>query len=206
MKQLNNNLTISTLQINSTIPHSSVDKANALNNLFHGRFNLNCPPLTVCSHNSEREMPPKDCPEELLTTEASVLDLLIQLDTTKLTDCDGISAKMLKQTADSTAQILYKLINLSISNGRFPSEWKTATVAPIPKPGSNKDTTSGYRPISILPVTSKVIERHMKEVLEEYLIRHAPISPCQCRVGGSNLSLNRQKRMARVAHRENLQF
>ena len=67
---------------------------------------------------------------------------------------------MLKQTAESTAPILSKLINISISKGKFPREWKTARVVPIPKPGSEKDTTVGYRPISILPIASKIIERH----------------------------------------------
>ena len=66
-------------------------------------------------------MPPEVCPEQLLTTEASVFDLLVQLDTTKSTGYDGISARMLKQTAGSTAPILSKLINLSISKGRLDS-------------------------------------------------------------------------------------
>ena len=51
-------------------------------------------------------MPPEDCPEQLLSTEASVLDLLAQLYTAKSTGCDGISARMLKQIADSIAPIL----------------------------------------------------------------------------------------------------
>ena len=96
MKQLNNTSTTPTLQTSSTTAHSSVDKANTLNNFFHSCFNQNCPPLTQCSHNFEREMSPDDCPEQLLTTEASVYDLLVQLDTSKSTGCDGISARMLK--------------------------------------------------------------------------------------------------------------
>ena len=166
----------------STIPTLNIrDKANALNNFFYSCYNQNCPPLAQCSHNHEQEMPPEDCPEQLLSTEASVFDLLAQLDTAKSTGCDGISARMLKQTADSTAPILSKLINMLISKGKFPREWKTARVVPIPKPGSEKDTTAGYtyRPISILPISSKIIERHVKEVLEEHLKKHAPISPRQ---------------------------
>ena len=52
-------------------------------------------------------------------------------------------------------------------------------MVPIPKPGSEKDTAAGYRPIFVLPIASKVIERHVKEVLEEQLAKHAPISPRQ---------------------------
>ena len=85
MKILNNTTsTIPTLKIRDTVAHSSVDKANALNNFFYSCYNQNCPPLTQCSHNHEQEMPPEDCPEQLLSTEASVFDLLAQLDTAKL--------------------------------------------------------------------------------------------------------------------------
>ena len=56
-----------------------------------------------------------------------------------------------------------------------------ARVVPIPKPvaDSGKDTTAGYRPTSILPVISKVIEKHVKEVMVEHLANHAPILPRQ---------------------------
>ena len=137
MKQCNNNSsTIPTLQTTSgATAHSSLDKANVLNKFFYDCFNHSCPPLTECSHNFEREMPPEDCPEQLLTTVSSIHNLLVHLDSTKSTGCDGISAKMLKQTADSTALIVSKLVNLSISRGKFPSEWKVARVVPIPKPG-----------------------------------------------------------------------
>ena len=103
MKLLNNTTsTIPTLQTGGIVAHSSIDKANVLNNFFYSCYNQNCP-LTQCSHNFERDMSPEECPEQLLTTEATVYDLLAQLDTTKSTGCDGISARMLKQTADSIA-------------------------------------------------------------------------------------------------------
>ena len=103
-------------------------------------------------------------------------DLLTTLDASKSTGCDGVSAKMLKQTACSTA---LPLSNLSLSTGRIPNEWKLAGVTPIPKPGKNKNMTSGYRPISILPVVTKVIEKHVKKIILDHLTDYAPISPRQ---------------------------
>ena len=129
------------LRTRGTVAHSSVDKANALNNFFYDCYNQNCPPLTQCSHNYEQEMPPEDCPEQLLSTEASVLDLLAQLDTAKSTGCDGISARMLKQTADSTAPILSKLCQFlkanSLESGRQPgwSRFLSPAVRRIPQQG-----------------------------------------------------------------------
>lgn len=98
----------------------------------------------------------KDCPEDLLCTEDSIFDLLVSLDTTKSVGSDGISAKMLKCTATSITSPLTTLCNLSISTGVFPTAWKEGRIVPVPK-GTNKTSPSGYRPISILPVVSKVV-------------------------------------------------
>ena len=97
------------------------------------------------------------------------------LDTSKSTGCDGVSATMLKQTACSIALPLSKLINLSLSTGQVPHEWKIARITPIPKPGKDASMTSGYRPISILPVVSKIIEKHVKVLLLNHLRTYAPI-------------------------------
>ena len=104
-----------------------------------------------------------------------MLDLLTTLDMTKSTGCDGISPKMLKCTASSVALLLSKLINLSISTGKFPKEWKLAQVVPIPK-GTNR---SSLGDISILPMVTKIIERHVKDIILDHLSTYAPISSCQ---------------------------
>ena len=51
-------------------------------------------------------------------------------------------------------------------------------IAPVPK-GTDRTLLSGYRPISILPVISKVIERHVKIIIETHLQQNAPISERQ---------------------------
>ena len=90
--------------------------------------------------------------------------LFITLDTTKSVGSDSISAKMLKCTATSVASPLTTLCNLSISTGVFPSAWKEGKIVPVHK-DTNKTLPTGYKPISILPVVSKVIERHIKALL-----------------------------------------
>jgi hypothetical protein len=119
-----------------------------------------------------------NCPEELLCTEDVIFDLFASLDTTKSVGSDGISAKMLKCAAVSISSPLTSLCNLSISTGVFPSAWKQARIVPVPK-GTNKTSPSGYRSISILPVVSKIIERHVKAIIVEHLEHSAPISPKQ---------------------------
>ena len=52
------------------------------------------------------------------------------------------------------------LFNNSISTGKIPKPWKVSSVVPVPK-GSVTLPVSNYRPISLLPVVSKLLERHM---------------------------------------------
>ena len=104
-------------------------------------------------------MDPAGCPEELLCTEEEVLDLLLALDTTKSNGPDGISAKMLRGVACSLAPVLVKLFNLSITSCSLPSSWKTSQVVPIPKGSSASSSPSNFRPISLLSITSKLLEK-----------------------------------------------
>ena len=152
-------------------------KADALNNYFYTCFNHSLPPLTDSDFSFEH-LNPDNCPKELLCTEETAFTLLADLDTSKSTGCDSVTAKMLKSTAESITSSLMTLFNLSISTGVFPTEWKTARIVPIPK-GNDQTVLSGYRPISVLPIASKVLERHVKSIIEVHLQEHSPISPRQ---------------------------
>ena len=151
--------------------------ATTLNNFLYTCFIHRQPPLQDLHHPTDLESshPPSECPNELLCTEESVWELLSNLDTTKSTGSDDISSKMLKYTADSIADPLHKLFNLSISTGTLPSDWKLGRITPIPK-GANNSLSSGYRLIFVLPVVSKLIERHVKTIVEDFLNINAPIS------------------------------
>ena len=154
---------------------SILEKATMLNNYFYTCFNHRQPPLL---DPPENVLLPDDCPSELLCSEESVIEQLSYLDTTKSTGTDGISSKMLKCTALSIADPLHKLFNLSISTGTLPIDWKVGRITPVPK-GANNSLPSGYRPISVLPTVSKLIERHIKKIVEQYLRVNAPISARQ---------------------------
>ena len=140
-------------------------KANALNVFFASCFNQSCSPLSV--HES-LDLSPSECPDDLLCTEDEVLELLLSIDTSKASGPDGISGKMLKHTAVSIAPVITKLFNLSIQTGVVPSAWKTSTVVPIPK-GKAATELSNYRPISLLSVCSKILERHVSSILIDYI-------------------------------------
>ena len=75
---------------------------------------------------------------------------------------------MLKATAYSISVPLCKLFNLSLSSNVFPMDWKTSLVIPIPKQSSPNPSPSNYRPISLLSLVSKLLERHVFDWLYNF--------------------------------------
>ena len=67
---------------------------------------------------------------------------------------DTITYSIIKHLPDCTMQRLLKLFNLSYTESRVPTTWKTANLIPIPKPGKPGE----YRPISLLSCISKILE------------------------------------------------
>ena len=78
----------------------------------------------------------------------------------KATDFDDLSSNIIIDAYDSLKNILFHVFKVSIKQGIFPNSLKIAKVTPIFKSGA-KYNVSNYRPISILPVFSKVLERIM---------------------------------------------
>ena len=70
---------------------------------------------------------------------------------------DGISANILKLTSTLIVPSITFIFNLSIRTGIYIDEWKLARVIPIYK-SEDKRKCENYRPISILPIISKIFE------------------------------------------------
>jgi hypothetical protein len=81
---------------------------------------------------------------------------------------DLLSNKMLKKEKFTFARLLKPLINDSLNDGIFPSCLKIAMVIPIFKKGNNNDMNN-YRPISLLPVMSKVFEKVINTQLSDII-------------------------------------
>ena len=154
--------------------HSNVEKAEVLNSFFYDCFNKALPPLG--KHVSCLD--PTQIPGNLLCTEDVILDLIVGLETYKATGPDDISARMLKETASTIAPSLTKLFNLSMTSGNLPTEWKLARVVPVPK-SNNLTSPSSYRPISILSIISKILEKCIYRVVYDHLRTYYPISARQ---------------------------
>ena len=81
---------------------------------------------------------------------------------------DELPPGMIKDCRNEILNPLTYLINLSLRSGRVPSLWKVARVSPIFKSG-DISKPENYRPISILPIFSKILERAIHTQLSTYL-------------------------------------
>ena len=84
---------------------------------------------------------------------------------------DDIPMTIIKYVGPHIAAPFAHICNLSFSSGLFPSEMKTAKVTPVYK-GDSRDEFSNYRPISLLPNFSKILEKIMFNRLSEFLNKH----------------------------------
>ena len=103
---------------------------------------------------------------------------LRHLPTGKAVGLDGLSGYFLKLSAPSIASSLTTVFNLSLSSGSFPDLWKKAKVSPLFKEGSLFDR-SNYRPISVLAILSKILERHVHISFCNFLTENDLLSDSQ---------------------------
>ena len=101
------------------------------------------------------------------------------LKTGKAVGTDNIPARLLIDSATIVAKPLTKILNYSLQHGEVPKEWKTARVIPLFKKGKAGDMDN-YRPISILPAVSKILESTVHQQFIAYLQRHNILNPYQC--------------------------
>lgn len=85
--------------------------------------------------------------------------------------CDEISRNMIIPILDVILPIITHILNFSLHSSTFPNTWKQAIVIPIPKI-SIPTSYSHFRPISILPFLSKVLERVVHYQLYNFLFKN----------------------------------
>ncbi len=83
-------------------------------------------------------------------------------------DIDGISLKLLKFVRNEVSIPLAHIFNLSFESGIFPSKLKINRTVPIFKNG-DPSLCDNYRPISLIPTLSKIIEKIAAITLTNHL-------------------------------------
>ena len=143
------------LENNSSVSSCTSEKANLLNKQFASVFSKDdlqsaLPPAEQ-AHTAFPMLHP------LITVE-EVTKQLKELDANKSTGHDGLSPRLLKELSPAISMPLVKLLNLLLTQGKLPRDWRKAIVIPIHKKGS-KTSAANYRPISLTCVACKVMER-----------------------------------------------
>ena len=90
--------------------------------------------------------------------------------TNTATGPDGISGQMIRGTAEAITPAITDIMNQSLKEMKVRNDWKISNVTPIPKDGDPSLATN-YRPISLLPIISKIMEK---------IIHHNSCTPTTC--------------------------
>lgn len=114
----------------------------------------------------------------LETNLTEVISIVNSLKNTCSSGWDKISSKITKQNIKILAGAIIHICNLSINSGIFPSAFKQSIITPIYKSGP-KQVTSNYRPISLLPTLSKILEKIINNQLITYMEKYQLLSPNQ---------------------------
>ena len=85
---------------------------------------------------------------------------------------DTIHMDVIKSTIDLISKPLARVINLSMASGIVPNELKIARVIPLFKSG-DQDLFTNYRPVSVLPIFSKFLEKVIYVRLYNYLVKYS---------------------------------
>lgn len=112
-------------------------------------------------------------------TYAEEINLIVgSLKSKKSPGIDGWSAELIKHICPVISYVLTHIVNLSMQTGVFPDKLKNALVVPIFKKGDPK-LPGNYRPISLLPVVAKVVEKVIKKRLLSFYSKGSYLSKNQ---------------------------
>ena len=173
-KRLLNNKKLSNippLQENNNFVTSFTDKANIFNTYF----------ASICRPIDNGSLLPPFTPRTDSTLSSvnfshdAIIKVISKLNANKAHGADGISIAMLKLCSNEISKPLKLIFDCSLATGRFPSTWKLANVQPVHKKNSRQLKTN-YRPISLLPIFSKIFEKLVFDGMYGFFVENDLIS------------------------------
>ena len=148
------------------LPTSDFEKAQFLNSAFSSFFTVDSSP--AAPHLN----PTTECPDDVFCSSLDIENLIAALPHNE----DNITPFLLKATASSISYPLSFIFNQLVSTGSFPSSWKHSIIVPIPKSSPPSAAPSDYGPISMLSIVSKLLEKHIANILVDFLYSNSLIS------------------------------
>ena len=112
-------------------------------------------------------------PVDVETVSLIISSLCVQ----KASGADGLPTQFIR-TSPHMARLVTVLINKCINSSSVPYQWKRTVVTPVPK-SKHCTSLSHFRPISVLPVLSKVLERVLHNQIHSHLMKFDLLCPHQ---------------------------
>lgn len=106
------------------------------------------------------------------TTEREISNIINNMSNKRSFGVDDIPPLLIKACSNELTPPLTKLINISLTEGKFPEKLKYAKIIPIYKKGGNALEPSAYRPIALLPSISKIFEKVMANRIYTFLEKY----------------------------------
>ena len=167
---------VNSVKLGNSEIYNSDEIANTFNDFFINIAKNLKEPVPLSDHMKLKDYCNNKLPDDIsfdmpLLNKDKVLKFLNGLDESKSTGTDDVGPRLLKMAAPFVADSLTYICNLSIKTSTFPDKWKEAKVKPLHKAGPTNDMNN-FRPISILPTLSKIIEKHAHDSLLNFLESH----------------------------------
>lgn len=112
------------------------------------------------------------------TCPSEVSNIFLNLKNSRSRDADDLEIKPIKYVMDLLTPVLTHIFNLALSTGTFPKGMQVARVTIVHK-GGDKYQMGNYRPISILPVFSKGLEKIINARIDNFTRKHDLLTECQ---------------------------
>ena len=100
-----------------------------------------------------------------------------KLKNSKASGMDNLDTYIIKLTKKIIVPSVCHILNLSIISNKFPTKWKIAKVVPLYKGKGSKLDPKNFRPVAILPILSKVLERAMFQQLVAFMDNNHLFNP-----------------------------
>ena len=109
---------------------------------------------------------------------SEIITIVSKLTQNKSTNCNDMNMSFVKNIIHLVVQPFTYICNLSFATGIFPDAMKIAKIIPLYKIGA-KDEFNNYRPMSLLPQFSKILEKLFDDRLEHFICRNNILTDCQ---------------------------
>ena len=134
-------------------------------------------PISVATNQNTVNLPSNTFRPQPIDSDTIIL-IIKSMKNSNSCGCDGIQLRFLKESLPVVIPYITCILNTSIVTGTFPQLWKEAIVVPILKSG-DADQPQNYRPISLLPILSKILEKVIAKQLTNYLEENHLLSNTQ---------------------------